>query len=666
MRLLNMLGSYVQQQRYNMDIKQLLEKMDQFAGEKVGQKPGDQWRGTDKAPPGKKLVGDSILKDLSKGKTPKSKEQELSEEFQAFLEAEFKDTVDKRPGRKSDRPSRGHEPKPRYKTIKADESYMSEKDIELQDYRSMTNQEFQTAYGMSKMEWINQNKALVIQNPDLKRALGLEEAVGQEYTVIIDRKGRERPVTGTIPELLDYFGYTLEVGKSYEHERGRYKINMNPKNIQSLVDNLNKAASNGAANSAPSTYYSVGESQVAEGVPYKATNPHPASKDPIVAKVLKQMRPGLTGLEMNNEAFLYFAYEIGKMRAREMWEDYGPAIKHFYQSGIGVNELDEAYGMGPKPYKGWTYDVWEDDDGDVRKKFHSAKKDGQEVDMDWSPYDTPQDKDWQLWIDLGMPTREQLGLRGPMRSEDLLKLAQTKQGTHSLLMKEGTDSDIVQPMGQDAFNRGGHNPIRDERDYLDKLRDLSNLSRKPGLDQSMKAEIFQRINDLNAEARKKGYIQAESRGHKIIATKLKDIEREKKFASGELKIPTPQERQAQLKRLEKDKPVKEFVATPAQGTANQTMQQKTQAQDPKQAQAVQQAVNTLKSATQSTAPTTNIAKALDSASQGKPVGQQDMKALEPLMKDVATIAQTPQLAGQLKTVLSQVQQVQQKQKQQTT
>ena len=70
-----------------MDIKQLIEKMDQFAGQAVGQKSGDQWRGTDAAPPGKKLVGDSMLKDLSKGKSSKSKEQELSEEFQAFLEA---------------------------------------------------------------------------------------------------------------------------------------------------------------------------------------------------------------------------------------------------------------------------------------------------------------------------------------------------------------------------------------------------------------------------------------------------------------------------------------------------------------------------------------------------------------------------------------------------
>ena len=102
-----------------MDIKQLIEKMDQFAGEKVGQKPGDQWRGTDKGTPGKKLVGDSIIKDLSKGLTPKTREQELAEEWAAFSEENI-GTHPKRPGRKSDRHSRGHEPHPRYKTIKAD------------------------------------------------------------------------------------------------------------------------------------------------------------------------------------------------------------------------------------------------------------------------------------------------------------------------------------------------------------------------------------------------------------------------------------------------------------------------------------------------------------------------------------------------------------------
>jgi hypothetical protein len=230
-------------------------------------------------------------------------------------------------------------------------------------------------------------------------------------------------------------------------------------------------------------------------------------------------------------------------------------------------------------------------------------------------------------------------------------------------VEEATDSDIVQPSGQAPFNRGGFNPLRDKNDYDKKVNDLIELGKQQGQNKQMQDQIQQRILDLRTAAIAKGFIQAESRGHTVIANKLKDVERAKKFASGELKVPTPQERQAQLKQLEKAKPVKEFVAPP-QGTATQTMQQKTQAQDPKQAQAIAQATNTLKAATGSTAPTTNIAKALDSASQGNPVGGQDMKALEPLMKDVATIAQTPQLAGQLKTVLGQVQQVQQKQKQQ--
>jgi hypothetical protein len=179
----------------------------------------------------------------------------------------------------------------------------------------------------------------------------------------------------------------------------------------------------------------------------------------------------------------------------------------------------------------------------------------------------------------------------------------------------------------------------------------------------MKDQITQRILDLNAEARKKGYIQAESRGHKILANKLKDVERNKKFSSGELKVPTPQERQAQLKQLEKAKPVKEFVAPPPQGTANQTMQQKTQAQDPKQVQAVAQATQAMKSATGSSAPTAILAKALDTASQGKPVAGPEAAALEPLMKDMATVAQDPKLAGSFKSLVSQINQAQTKQQQ---
>ena len=42
--------------------------------------------------------------------------------------------------------------------------------------------------------------------------------------------------TGTIEELTQYFGYTLEIGNSYNK-----RINRNPKTIKSLENNLQKA-----------------------------------------------------------------------------------------------------------------------------------------------------------------------------------------------------------------------------------------------------------------------------------------------------------------------------------------------------------------------------------------------------------------------------------------
>jgi hypothetical protein len=42
-----------------LDIFKNLEEGNQFAGQAVGQKPGEQWRGTDAGTPGKKLVGAS-------------------------------------------------------------------------------------------------------------------------------------------------------------------------------------------------------------------------------------------------------------------------------------------------------------------------------------------------------------------------------------------------------------------------------------------------------------------------------------------------------------------------------------------------------------------------------------------------------------------------------
>ncbi len=79
--------------------------------------------------------------------------------------------------------------------------------------------------------------------------------MAKEFTIIKERRGKETEITGTLEYLIGYFSYTLEVGESWQHERGNSKINTNPKSVKSLVDNLNKAKSNSAANGNPSEYY---------------------------------------------------------------------------------------------------------------------------------------------------------------------------------------------------------------------------------------------------------------------------------------------------------------------------------------------------------------------------------------------------------------------------
>jgi hypothetical protein len=72
-----------------MDFKKLLEAMDKFAGERVGQTPGDQVRGTDKAAPnkGKHPFLKRLVGELKQPKSSYKYEQELAEAWLEFKEA---------------------------------------------------------------------------------------------------------------------------------------------------------------------------------------------------------------------------------------------------------------------------------------------------------------------------------------------------------------------------------------------------------------------------------------------------------------------------------------------------------------------------------------------------------------------------------------------------
>lgn len=97
-----------------------------------------------------------------------------------------------------------------------------------------------------------------------KRSIGASSIITAASTpklcfLLEDRSGyvSRKPTIwiGTIDYLVQAFSYTLEVGESWQHEKGNHKINRNPKNINSLVKNLQWAKDNAARNGYSGVYF---------------------------------------------------------------------------------------------------------------------------------------------------------------------------------------------------------------------------------------------------------------------------------------------------------------------------------------------------------------------------------------------------------------------------
>ena len=152
-------------------------------------------------------------------------------------------------------------------------------------------------------------------------------------------------------------------------------------------------------------------------------------------------------------------------------------------------------------------------------------------------------------------------------------------------------------------------------------------------------------------AKAKGIKIEESRAHDKLSKWFKDRELAQKFSSGELKIPTPQERQAQLAKQEpKKEKVDEYGAdNPAQAT--------TQKASPAQAQQAAANLNTQKTALgqlKQLNPDINPQKAAMAATK-------DLATMNPQEKEeLAQVAKTltPALGspafGSIKTALQKV------------
>jgi hypothetical protein len=251
-------------------------------------------------------------------------------------------------------------------------------------------------------------------------------------------------------------------------------------------------------------------------------------------------------------------------------------------------------------------------------------------------------------------------------SSDILTVKNENPAKDKQQAQAGVSAMASRAAGRNRLGESGDTPLRNKEDYQAKRSALQQIQMDPSTSQDpqLNSEVAARLARLNKQydmLSTKLREFKESRGHKVIATKLGNMDR-----MNNVQIPTPAERQEQLRIRNAKEPVKkqvkEYGAT-STGSATSSMAAGTAGVDPQQAQKIAQATSTLKAATGSTAPNTSIAKAIDAASQGTGVNSTDMKVLEPLMKDVATVAQDPKLANQFKTLANQVNQTQKLQQQ---
>ena len=101
-------------------------------------------------------------------------------------------------------------------------------------------------------------------------------------------------------------------------------------------------------------------------------------------------------------------------------------VKHKKQA-IPMEGVAEGWGDVEFKVGDWAYSAYEEDEGDVRKMYHSATgPDGKRYDIDFSPYAVMDKETFKMWVKLGMPKRKDLGLNGPVEKEHIMKMAQAK------------------------------------------------------------------------------------------------------------------------------------------------------------------------------------------------------------------------------------------------
>ena len=609
-------------------MKALLEKMMKFAGE-PSQQVGDQVRGKDKTKSGKehpfkgRLVGDSVepnsnmLEELAQEAEEKGLEWELAEAYAKFMEDDL-GVEPKRPSRKGSRHARGHEPQPQYKEVKADEEVDEgwESGPEERSYRSRGGDP-DDAYDAMRQEKLD-------AEAERQQALRPQE---KYYTL-----------TGRGPNMEPNYAFPGEYDSLDAAVAARKEIMADPKTpnprmigINTRTRYLDEAGGVAFVGGSPrKSGYAAGANDRKAGNDYGTTD---------------------WSMESDWE-------DDDEGRNQEDWEEgYDRGYRSLAESRKRVKEGIDAADPVESAVLNAVQELIQQGHTEVAPEVITNMvvaatsqpfllKDLVDVNNNSAAV--------QHYVDSINPTKVKFSNEIlTVKNEDPMKDKKQAQASVSSM--------AARAAGRNRLGEAS-TPLRDREDYDAKSKALQDIQMDPSTNQDpqLTAELARRKAELIQQAKQLGI--SESRAHKIIANKLKQIELQRQLGSPESDaayakhVDSLKKSSAEYVKNNPNTIYKREVDEEVVPTGQQTMADKTGTNDPQQAAKVAQATQALKSATGASAPAPDIAKALDAASKGTAVSAMDMKAIEPMIDVLGQAAQDPKLANQFKTLANQARQ----------
>jgi hypothetical protein len=643
-----------------MDMRKLLEAVTKFAGEPE-QRAGDQVKGTDVAKKGSKehpfkgkLVGDSkdnMLKGLSQVAEDKSLEWELAEAYAKFMEDDL-GVEPKRPSRKGSRHARGHEPKSGYTTVK---EYKKDTD-------NFTADDIKELEGIKDLATLKERAFALISTPS-KKPMKPEKVAW--FKSAIERMTNHSAVIKLMWDLLLSGEGQAVIGSRSSMNPNSYRSRFNEEEtVEEGWESGPEERDSGRERDPDDAYDDMRQQKAdAEAERQQARRP-------------QEQYYTLTGRGPNMEPNYAFPGEYATQdeaaaaRAKLMADPKTPNPRMISIS-THTRYLDLKEGIeSADPVESAVLNAVQE----LIQQGHTEV--APEVITNMVVAATSQPfllKDLvdvnnnsvavQHYVDSINPTKVKFSNEIlTVKNEDPMKDKKSAQASVSSM--------AARAAGRNRLGEAS-TPLRDREDYQAKNKALQDIQMDPSTSQDLEltAELARRKAELVQQAKSLGI--SESRAHKIIANKLKQIELQRQMGS-------PEDDAAYAKHVDSlKKSSAEYVKnTPNTiykrevdeagsaigGSATSSSNTAGAMASPEDAKKAVAAASQLKSATGSQATPDKLIKALDAASQGTQVGAQDMKVLEPMMDVVASAAKDPKLANQFKTLANQARQSQQQAK----